>query len=162
MSQGPVVSRACPNCEGRLYVVEDGYARRCSCFPGAPPPAAVRRRRRGGNAPRRKGIAGEYELAEWFRDRGIRARRTAQRAGGPSSPDVAAELPFHVEAKRAERISVYRAIEQARCDARGRPPVVFYRASGRAWVAILPASTLLELLGLAQAESAPAGEWERA
>lgn len=96
---------------------------------------------------RRKGKRGELELAEWFRERGVFARRGAQHRGGPDSPDVEIDLPgFHVECKRCESLRLYDALDQARGDARaGAIPVVLHRKSRAGWVAILDAEAFVEL-----------------
>lgn len=96
---------------------------------------------------RRKGKRGELELAEWFRERGVFARRGAQHRGGPDSPDVEIDLPgFHVECKRCESLRLYDALDQARADARpGAVPLVLHRKSRAGWVAILDAEDLLAL-----------------
>ena len=101
---------------------------------------------------RSKGIRGELELAAFFRQHGIDARRGQQHAGGPGSPDVVHDLPeIHVECKRTETLQLWPSLDQARRDAReGDTPVVFHRPSHRPWIAILDASQFLQLVKDAQ------------
>lgn len=55
---------------------------------------------------RAKGQRGERELADFITAAGFPARRGQQFAGGPDSPDVVCPgLPFHIEAKRTERLN---------------------------------------------------------
>ena len=101
---------------------------------------------------RSKGIRGELELAAFFRDHGIDARRGQQFSGGPGSPDVVQELPgIHVECKRTETLRVWEALAQATRDApAGSAPVVFHRPSRKPWIVILDASQFLQLVKDAQ------------
>lgn len=139
---------ACGRCEGAGWVRTGSAAYRCPACNPAPSAREVRLPRSGGARPRRKGIRGELELAAWLRERGIFARRGAQRRGGPDSPDVVTSLPFHVECKRMERLALWRALAQAQADSGERPAVVFHRTNRHPWVAILAAEDLLALLGL--------------
>ena len=96
---------------------------------------------------RNKGAVGERELAKFFRDHGIEARRGQQFAGGTDSPDVIAELPgFHIECKRVEQGNLYTWLAQAQRDAGNKIPVVVHRRSRRDWVAILPLSDFLNFV----------------
>ena len=97
---------------------------------------------------RAKGIRGELELAEFFKARGIAARRGQQHAGGGDSPDVVHDLPgIHVECKRTEALQMWPALDQAKRDAaEGKTPVVFHRPSRRPWIVILDASAFLQLV----------------
>lgn len=144
----------CERCEGAGWVRTGFAAYRCPACNPAPSSRTVELPHSGGARPRRKGIRGELELAAWLRERGISARRGAQRRGGPDSPDVVTSLPFHVECKRMERLALWRALAQAQADAGERPAVVLHRTNRHPWVAILAAEDLLFLLGLGP--SAPA------
>ena len=66
---------------------------------------------------KRKGTAGENELSELLRQRGIRAYRNDQiYKGGKGNPDVFAEIgdqKLHVEVKRVEKLNVPEAVHQA-------------------------------------------------
>ena len=97
---------------------------------------------------RAKGVRGELELAQFFRDHGIDARRGQQHAGGGDSPDVVHSLPgVHVECKRTETLQLWPALAQATRDAAaGCAPVVFHRPSRKPWIVILDASAFLQLV----------------
>ena len=101
---------------------------------------------------RAKGIRGELELAAFFKEHGIDARRGQQFSGGPGSPDVVHGLAgIHVECKRVEALQLWPALDQATRDAAaGTTPVVFHRPSRRPWIAILDASAFLQLVKDAQ------------
>ena len=64
-----------------------------------------------GSMSRRKGAAGEREAAAALNEVfGTRFHRGRQYHGGPDSPDLAGDMPgLHVEVKRVERLSLYRA-----------------------------------------------------
>lgn len=97
---------------------------------------------------KRKGARGELELAHYLTDHGHPARRGQQYRGGGDSPDVICpSLPFHFEAKRTERLSLYPAVDQAIADAgQGKVPVVAHKRNRKPWLAIMRLSDLLELL----------------
>lgn len=97
---------------------------------------------------RTKGKVGERELAKLLTSEGFTARRGVQYQGSPDSPDVVCEcLPgVHFEVKRCEALSVYRALEQARTDAKDKLPIVAHRRNDCDWVAILDMRDLLGLL----------------
>lgn len=96
---------------------------------------------------RQKGARGEREFAEYLRAHGHDARRGQQFAGGPESPDVVSNLPFHWEVKRVEALQLYPALAQAIRDAKdGTVPVVAHRKNGQEWVAILRMDDLMGLL----------------
>lgn len=87
---------------------------------------------------RRKGKAGELELAAFLRERGFAARRGRQFQGGADSPDVVGIDGVHIECKRCETFNVYRAMKQAIADCgAGKVPVVMHRRNKQEWVAIL-------------------------
>ena len=99
-----------------------------------------------GKMSKNKGKRGELELSHWLSERGHPARRGQQYSGSPDSPDVECpSLPFHIECKRTETLSVYKALEQAQADS-DAPGVVFHRRNNRDWVVILDANDFLELL----------------
>ena len=97
---------------------------------------------------RDKGKRGELELSHFLTDHGHPARRGQQFSGGPESPDVICKsLPFHIEVKRTESLSLYPAMQQAVNDAgEGSVPLVAHRRNKREWLAILRLDDLLELL----------------
>lgn len=98
---------------------------------------------------RDKGKRGELELAAWFKERGLDARRGQQFKGGTDSPDViVSALPgIHLECKRVEQGSPYLWLEQAIRDAvEFQIPVVAHRKNKRDWIAILRLEDLLKLV----------------
>lgn len=97
---------------------------------------------------KRKGSAGERELAAYLTARGFPAHRNDQRyTGGRGVPDVSAEGMdcLHFEVKRVERLNVSEAFAQARRDALGRVPIVAHRRSREPWLVTLALSDFLEL-----------------
>ena len=95
-----------------------------------------------------KGKRGELELAHMLTNHGFPAHRGQQFSGSPDSPDVVCpSLPFHIECKRCESLSLYPAMQQAVNDAgEGSVPLVAHRRNRREWLAILRLDDLLELL----------------
>ena len=93
-----------------------------------------------------KGKRGELELAVFLSECGFESRRGRQYSGDPSAPDVISTLPFHIECKRTESISIYPVLEKAQRDAGDRPAVIFHRRNGKPWVTILTADELLKLI----------------
>jgi len=100
---------------------------------------------------RRKGACGERELAkELTRVLGVGARRGQQFCGSPDSPDVVADLPgVHIECKRVEAFNLYKALDQATCDAGADLlPVVAHRKNRREWVVVCRLDDLPRLASL--------------
>ena len=99
---------------------------------------------------KQKGKKGELEFANWLKKLfKLDARRGQQFKGGEDSPDVVCEeLPeIHIEIKRCEKLRLYDAIEQATRDSGdGHLPIVFHRKSRKPWLAILDASSCIELI----------------
>lgn len=96
---------------------------------------------------KRKGAAGELELARYLEGRGYPAHRGRQYSGGPDSPDIICPtLPVFVECKRIEKLSLYPALEQAQADTDGRPPAVFHRRNRKRWVVALYLDDFLDLV----------------
>lgn len=97
---------------------------------------------------RAKGQRGERELADFLTAAGFPARRGQQFAGGQDSPDVVCPgLPFHIEAKRTERLNLDAACTQAERDAGGRKPwAVFHRRNRTGWRVTLDAAAFLAIL----------------
>ena len=95
---------------------------------------------------RQKGASGERELAAFLREHGYEARRGVQFSGSPDSPDVVTDFPFHVECKRVEALSIYKALAQASRDAGDQTPLVCHRRSRQEWVAILKLEDLITIL----------------
>jgi hypothetical protein len=94
-----------------------------------------------GSMSKTKGKIGEREAAkEVARVLGVQCRRGVQYAGGPESPDLVSSLDgfLHFEVKRCEKLSVYRAMDQADRDKKEtQMPVVLHRQNNRRWLAIV-------------------------
>ena len=107
-----------------------------------------------GKMSKRKGAVGEREAAAKLNEvLGTRFHRGRQYQGGPGSPDLAGDLPgLHVEVKRCERLSLYRAMAQARRDASvDQVPAVMHRANGRGWLLVVAVEDLIRLLDVVDA-----------
>ena len=87
---------------------------------------------------KRKGSAGERELAGILRSLGYESHRNDQRyVGGLDNPDITL-AGMHVEYKRVEALRLYDALEQARRDANGHAvPCVMHRKNHAPWVVIM-------------------------
>ena len=98
---------------------------------------------------KRKGSAGERELAAILTAAGYPAHRNDQRdVGGWNNPDISAEglEGWHVEVKRVERLNIGEAMSQAERDAAGRVPVVAHRRNRQPWLVTLHLTDWLALL----------------
>lgn len=103
-----------------------------------------------GSASRDKGARGERELARFLTEEGWPSERGIQRSGSPDSPDVKGVLSraFHIECKRTESLSVFKALDQAKRDAGGlRIPVVYHRRNNCRWVVVIGEDDYLTLMG---------------
>ena len=101
-----------------------------------------------GRMSRRKGADGELEFArELSRVTGIEAHRGRQYQGSPESPDVRTSIPnVHIEVKRAETFSLYRALKQAISEApEGAVPIVGHRRNNEEWVVVVRLEDLPKL-----------------
>lgn len=95
-----------------------------------------------GKTSRRKGAAGERELAALLRAHGFQAKRD-----GRLDDDLAHDIPgVHLEAKRCERVELAKWLRQAEHDARGRVPIVAFRQNRQPWRAVVPLVWLLKIL----------------
>jgi len=57
-------------------------------------------------------------------------------------------MPYHIECKRTEKLSLYKALEQAEDDAGDETPaVVFHRRNGKQWVVIMGGDEWLDAGG---------------
>lgn len=100
-----------------------------------------------GKMSKNKGKNGELSVANLLNEFGFKSKRGVQFQGGADSPDVVSDLPFHIEVKRTETFSLYKALEQATDDSKGlKPPIVFHRKNNEEWVVVLRAKDFLELL----------------
>lgn len=88
---------------------------------------------------RRKGKGGELELTkELTRLFGVTYRRGTQSRGGKEEADVVGIQGIHVECKRAEKLNLYAALDQAIGDRQDdNIPIVAHRKNGKEWVAIV-------------------------
>lgn len=95
---------------------------------------------------KQKGKRGELELARLFRDQGYEARRTAQYCGNTGEAADVIGLPgIHVECKRAERLNIVDAVDQARRDAKDGLPAVFHRKNHCEWLVTMRAEDWFKL-----------------
>ena len=84
---------------------------------------------------KRKGNAGERELARFLREHGYEARRGQQYNGMNGDADVVGLDDIHIECKRVERLNIQDAIDQSKRDARcGELPVVMHRRNHCEWL----------------------------
>lgn len=77
-----------------------------------------------------KGKRFERELSKRLREYGYEARRTAQYCGNTGDASDVVGLPYiHIEAKHDERLNIYKAVDQAKNDAKagGNLPAVFHK-----------------------------------
>lgn len=85
---------------------------------------------------KRKGAAGERELAHKLNEYGFNTRRSVQYNG--KADDGKADLVnlpgIHIECKRVERLNVSEAMAQAINDAKGEIPTVFHRKNREGWL----------------------------
>lgn len=101
---------------------------------------------------KRKGKAGELEVASILQDHGYSARRGQQYSGANGDPDVVGLSGIHIEVKRVERLNIHEAMAQSIRDARpGEMPTVFHRRNRGQWLVTMPLEQWLELYGEAKA-----------
>ena len=105
-----------------------------------------------------KGNRGERELLRILQERGIFALRNQQGRtagalipkGGKENPDILADvrgIRLHVECKRAERLNLYEAVQQAVNDANGKAlPIVAHRKNNAEWLVTFRMSDLLDIV----------------
>ena len=100
-----------------------------------------------GKLSRNKGKRYERELARYLSDNGFPSRRGQQFSGGGDSPDVVSEeFPFHIEAKRTERLMLYDAMTQSIRDSGDKPPCVIHRKNNSESMFTCRLSDLIKLL----------------
>lgn len=84
---------------------------------------------------RRKGAAGERELARRLKSYGYDCRRGQQYCGANGDADVVGLPGIHVECKRVERLDLYGAVDQSKRDARpGELSTVMHRKNNCEWL----------------------------
>lgn len=97
---------------------------------------------------RRKGAAGERELASKLRKYGYDCRRGQQYCGANGDADVVGLPGIHIECKRVEKLNLYDAMSQAVHDAReGETPAVFHRKNNCDWLVTLRFEDFMRLYG---------------
>ena len=95
---------------------------------------------------RRKGAAGEREIAKYLRDRGYDAHRGQQYKGGADSPDVTGIPGFHIEVKRVERLDLNAAMEQSIRDAGDKIPTVMWKKNNEPWLVVMRLDDFMEVI----------------
>lgn len=94
-----------------------------------------------------KGKVGERELAGVLRDAGWTDARRGQQRSGLDQNDVIGVPGWRIEAKRVERLNMFKAFAQAQRDAGGdEEPMVAARRNGGAWLAVVRLDTMLGIL----------------
>lgn len=77
---------------------------------------------------RQKGAAFERKLANILKLHGYDCRRGQQYCGANGDADVVGLDGIHIEAKAVENLNIYKAMDQAKADARqGELPAVFHK-----------------------------------
>ena len=95
---------------------------------------------------KRKGKDGETELKHALNAHGYNTRRSVQYCGANGDADLVGLDGIHIECKRVEQLSVYKAMEQAKNDARkDELPVVMHRRNRSKWLAIMELDDWMEL-----------------
>ena len=85
---------------------------------------------------KRKGSAGERELAKVLRTYGYDTKRSVQYNGLQGDADVVGVAGLHIECKRTEQLRDEVFLKQSERDAKkGEVPVVMYRRNGEKWKA---------------------------
>ena len=75
-----------------------------------------------------KGKRGELDCVHWLIRHGFKARRGQQFKGTEDSPDVIANIPFHIEVKFRESLNLHKAMEQAASEAPSNTvPMIYHR-----------------------------------
>ena len=98
---------------------------------------------------RRKGNAGELEVARIFQAAGFDCDRTPNSGGLRLRGDLHGDLPVHVEVKRQETARPWLWAAQARADSpAGATWLVAMRRSHDEWLAMLPLVAVVRLLEL--------------
>jgi hypothetical protein len=95
---------------------------------------------------RQKGLRGEQELANLFREAGLTVQQLQRNTDGHA--DLLVEGRLYVESKRQERLQLWLWLRQALVGApRGTIPVVGFRRNRDQWYVTLRAVDLAELIG---------------
>ena len=99
---------------------------------------------------RRKGAAGEREVASLLREFGLEADRTVHNSGMFLRGDVTGVRGYHVEVKRQEVLRVPTWLRQAEAECGDAVPLVAFRQNRGDWYAVLPLRQLARLLAEAE------------
>lgn len=111
---------------------------------------------------RRKGAAGEIEVARIFQAAGFYCDRVPNSGGLRIKGDLHGDLPLHVEVKRQETARPWLWAAQARAEhAAGRGWCVAMRRSHDEWLAMLPLVDLVRLLKLEREHAEAIAELDR-
>lgn len=101
---------------------------------------------------KKKGAAGERELAKLLRDYGYDTRRSQQYCGVNGDADVVGLPGIHIECKRVERLNICEAMEQAINDSGANDlpfgydfPTVFHRKNNCEWLVTMRLEDWLDL-----------------
>ena len=99
---------------------------------------------------KRKGKAGELELARKLKEHGYGdARRSVQYNGKEEEgqADLLGLPGLHIECKRTEKLSLYDAVNQAKRDSKGKDqiPAVFHRRNRCEWLVIIPLDDFMKI-----------------
>ena len=93
-----------------------------------------------------KGGRGERDIANSLKKHGFDCRRGQQYSGANGDADVIGLDGIFIECKRVEALSLYKALAQAKGDAKnGDMPVVMHRRNNCEWVVIQPLDDWIEL-----------------
>lgn len=92
-----------------------------------------------GKKSREKGKRGERELASALRDYGYNCRRGQQYCGDNGDADVVGLPGVHIECKRVEKLNLYDAVDQAKCNCKcDLLPAVMHRKNNHEWLVTMP------------------------
>ena len=95
---------------------------------------------------RAKGVRGELELRNIFREHGYDARRGQQYCGISGDADVVGLPGIHVESKWVERLNIRDAMAQSIHDARyGEIPTVMHKKNHCEWLVTLRLEDFMDI-----------------
>jgi hypothetical protein len=95
---------------------------------------------------KQKGKRSELSAKDLLRSHGFEARRGQQFNGGPDSPDIITDFPWHIEVKHTERLDIWSALGQAQKECGSRRSCVFFRRNRFEWFAVFKATDILREL----------------
>ena len=101
-----------------------------------------------GKASREKGKRYEREIANWLKDQGFDARRTAQYCGNTGDASDVVGLPgIHIECKAVEQARLHDWIRQAEHDSEGtgNVPAIFWKQSRMPQLVIMKRDDFIKL-----------------